>query len=406
MKKKISDQKRIFLLVINSDLKKVGTVGSRAYGLIRKLSSNPKNKVIILSNSSYIKPNGCGDNCKHYSYYCLSIFFKFFKFLRIKILPNISDRLLESVAVDCMSLILLKIFNKKKYEQKFYLSFEFTNNSVKYASRHGFETYLDLQIMPIIYARGLHEQGKLKIFPNSKMFNALERRELSAINLFSKLIVPSSFMLNFLENDLNISSYKMILNPFGVDIKRFSSNKKNLTNIRNEIVIGFLGEISERKGVMHLINAFNIIKKPNDKLLIGGNIQNNSTNILEFKKENKDSNIIFLGRVVDQQEFFSNIQVLVHPSLIEGSAKVIYEAMASGVIPVATANSGPIFEDKTEGFIIKPCQDSIAEILDELRNLKDIESIQANIRKKILNYDIHSYNHKYYKILTGKITNE
>ena len=44
---------------------------------------------------------------------------------------------------------------------------------------------------------------------------------------------------------------------------------------------------------------------------------------------------------------------MVHPSLIEGSAKVIYEAMAAGVVPIATINSGSIIEDKKNGLIVK-----------------------------------------------------
>ena len=44
---------------------------------------------------------------------------------------------------------------------------------------------------------------------------------------------------------------------------------------------------------------------------------------------------------------------MVHPSLIEGSAKVIYEAMAAGVVPIATENTGSIIEDRKNGLIVE-----------------------------------------------------
>ncbi|MGY8954541.1 MAG: glycosyltransferase, partial [Flavobacteriales bacterium] len=51
------------------------------------------------------------------------------------------------------------------------------------------------------------------------------------------------------------------------------------------------------------------------------------------------------------QEYYMNADVFVLPSLCEGSATVIYEAMSFGLPIITTNNSGSIIENGNEGFI-------------------------------------------------------
>ena len=42
------------------------------------------------------------------------------------------------------------------------------------------------------------------------------------------------------------------------------------------------------------------------------------------------------------------------PSLAEGSARVVFEALAAGCFVITTKNSGSIVEDGKQGFIVRP----------------------------------------------------
>jgi len=46
--------------------------------------------------------------------------------------------------------------------------------------------------------------------------------------------------------------------------------------------------------------------------------------------------------------------VFVFPTLAEGSARVIFEAMAAGMAIVTTPNAGSIMEDRRHGLLIQP----------------------------------------------------
>ena len=50
----------------------------------------------------------------------------------------------------------------------------------------------------------------------------------------------------------------------------------------------------------------------------------------------------------------SNSDIFLFPSLAEGSANVIFEAMASGCAIITTPNSGSIVKNNHNGFIINP----------------------------------------------------
>ena len=100
----------------------------------------------------------------------------------------------------------------------------------------------------------------------------------------------------------------------------------------------------------YFLDSFQDNKFKDCNLYIGGEIQ--KTNIDFAIEDYNKSNIKFLGKI-KQLDFLKKIDILVHPSLIEGSAKVIYEAMAAGVVPIATINSGSIIEDNKNGLIIK-----------------------------------------------------
>ena len=113
----------------------------------------------------------------------------------------------------------------------------------------------------------------------------------------------------------------------------------NNGNTNNIIRIGFLGRLSEEKGLEHLIQASILMKKNNTNhlIFIAGDLEDsrfkkNINKLLKISKKNKE--IIFLGKLSDEKknDFYNSIDVLVLPSLnsFEAFGLVQLEAMSHG----------------------------------------------------------------------------
>ena len=62
---------------------------------------------------------------------------------------------------------------------------------------------------------------------------------------------------------------------------------------------------------------------------------------------------IVVPGTVDVPLYLQNSDIFVFPSYMEGSAKSVYEAMASGLPVITTDNAGTITHDRQTGLIIK-----------------------------------------------------
>lgn len=386
------ERNSLYFFIVNSELKKNGSVGMRAEKIINFLTKKKFNKIVVISrDKKYLDKN-----IQHYSYFYFSFFLKFLKFLRIFINKNISDRYFESIFLDFYSSYVLSKITEN-YSSKKIISFEFTPGLVKKAKKRNFDFIQDIQIMPIRYSLELSKKGIIKNIPKSFFYKKLKDREDFILENSTRIVCPSSFIekkLSFYTRNKNLD-----VCYFGVDLKKFKS-LKNDNLIKKNIKVGFLGQISERKGLRYLLEAFMDNNFKDDELFIGGSIQKAN---VDFEIKNfKRNNINFLGNV-NPVEFFKNIDILVHPSLIEGSAKVIYEAMASGVIPIVTPNTGSIVENGKDGLIINICDsEDIKEKLSFLKENMPNQDFKDNIKKKIYEFSWNSYAIKYLNLISQR----
>jgi glycosyltransferase involved in cell wall biosynthesis len=100
---------------------------------------------------------------------------------------------------------------------------------------------------------------------------------------------------------------------------------------------------------------------------VTNHIDESAQPIVQKYKSNDD--IRFLGWVDDLYEWYEKSSAFVFPTLEEGSARVIYEAMASGLPIVTTFNSGWVGEDGEHGIEV-PIRDSeaVAEAIRYMYN--------------------------------------
>jgi glycosyltransferase involved in cell wall biosynthesis len=127
----------------------------------------------------------------------------------------------------------------------------------------------------------------------------------------------------------------------------------------------FAGAFEQRKGADHLVQALAALDDvawtldligPMDEMMRG-----------RHAAFLNDPRVAVLGRIgrADLAERLRRADVFVFPSFAEGSARVVFEALAAGCFVVTTRNSGSIVRDGAHGFLVEP--DDPATTVDALR---------------------------------------
>lgn len=186
-----------------------------------------------------------------------------------------------------------------------------------------------------------------------------------------KILVASEYVRDTIIND-GIPAEKIALCPYGVDVNRFSPAPIERDNKTFKVL--FVGQLTQRKGVKYLLEAFSKIDLPNVELILMGAIAGDGEALKPYR------DIFTYIRNVPYAElprYYQSADIFVYPSLHEGSALAIYEALASGLPVVTTFNSGSVVRDGIEGYVV-PVQDP-----DAIK--EKIESLYHNfpLRKKM-----------------------
>lgn len=149
----------------------------------------------------------------------------------------------------------------------------------------------------------------------------------------------------------------------GIDLSAFlQSARRDLRrewNIpQNAPLLGFVGQLDERKGIGVLLSAFALILQeiPEVRLLIAGAGPLQEMIESEMRERQWLGRVILAGFVNEVANVMQAIDVLLLPSFWEGFGLVIIEAMACSRPVIATnASSMPeIVADGRTGFLIEP----------------------------------------------------
>lgn len=130
-------------------------------------------------------------------------------------------------------------------------------------------------------------------------------------------------------------------------------------SISSPSIIGFVGELREKKGLRALLYGYAQINKTHTTtLLIVGEVRagEDRQTFDEFRSAHPDSRIIVTGYVAheDLPAYYALMDVFVHPSLRDGMPNAVLEAMACGKTVIATAVGGvtDVIQDGVNGRLI------------------------------------------------------
>lgn len=182
----------------------------------------------------------------------------------------------------------------------------------------------------------------------------------------------------------NFPDEKLFYLPRGVDVERFKPLAEMDGPKRPPVFRAvFSGALIERKGIHHLLEAWHRLDLKDAELWLLGSVHEEARPYL--KKFWKD-NIRVLGFKRDLENYLNQGSVYVFPSRLEGSAKTIYEAAASGLPMITTREAGDVVRDGVEGIIVQPGDvDAIAAAIDHLyRHPEIVASMGTAARQRVV----------------------
>lgn len=202
------------------------------------------------------------------------------------------------------------------------------------------------------------------------------------LGIADRIIVVSESMRSNFKNHPRILD-KIVAIHNGVDLKDFYPRKSSvaLPFHRDErtFVIGFVGQISKRKGLDTLIMASPgiLAQYPNAVFVVAGADGVEEAGLTKEMQEltcklGVWDHFSFLGKRNDVPQVMNGIDLLVVPSLAEPFGKVIIEGMACRKCVIATSVGGipEIIRDGENGILIPPgdCRKLEQSILSIIKN--------------------------------------
>ena len=183
----------------------------------------------------------------------------------------------------------------------------------------------------------------------------LSQREEAEWALADLIVVGSEFVAEGLRA-CDVPADRIQVVPYGVDACRYRPVDRSH---RGRLRILFAGEIGLRKGVPYLLQALRSAGAGQVEVRMAGSLSLASHKIAPFRDMSE-----FLGPVPRpaMTELFGWADIFVLPSIVEGSATVTYEALASGLPIITTPNAGSVVRNGVEGFVL-PIRD-----IDALKN--------------------------------------
>lgn len=179
----------------------------------------------------------------------------------------------------------------------------------------------------------------------------------------------------------------------GVDFSVYDITKKSTwnENVRNKLglqsddfVFGFSGRVSRDKGCTELFEAFKKVSSQHKKakLMVVGPFEENcgiAQELIDWAKESDQ--VVFTGRIENalMKEYYSAMNVLVHPTYREGFGMVIQEAGALAVPAITTRIPGAseVMEDGVSCILVEPAniEDLCNSMFKMVEDKNTVESI-------------------------------
>jgi glycosyltransferase involved in cell wall biosynthesis len=240
--------------------------------------------------------------------------------------------------------------------------------------------------------------------PNDRRLALYSRMDVLALRHFNRVIAVSNRMRDdILVKGLSPARINVIANatsPVCEEAVRLERQRvrDRLYIADDEFVFGFVGRLSEEKGLQQLLDAVHF-RQPTEgawRLLVVGEGPRRQQLESTASRRGLSAKIVFAGFQRDTSPWFSAMDAFVLPSLTEGTPMALLEAMAHRVPVVATAVGGvpSIISDRINGMLV-PAADppALASALREVSSDPEFTRslARAGYETVCTRYDVQSW---------------
>ena len=307
------------------------------------------------------------------------------------------------------------LFYNRLFLKEFAKFFEEINEKEKFDVIHS----LSPIVLSLIKKRGYHEyipivitlQGTTSINELKNLIKSLSLKSfllipfllkdhfLDAPLIFKnsdKIITVNTILNESVKKQYKVPDEKLAMIPNGIDTEKFKPNLniselKRKYGINDEKVILCAGNLNKYKGIQYVIRIFSSLKDSNMALFIVGTGDYLSELKKLSEKLNISNNIIFTGKVPNQElpKYYNLADVFVMPTmLLEGLPLVVLEAMACGKPVIAHRIGGipTVIDNYEDGVLVEPgdLKELEEKILNVLNDNQLSKKLGENARKKIV----------------------
>ena len=270
------------------------------------------------------------------------------------------------------------------------------------AKRVGAKGFLDQTAAPWIVEEGLLAEERNR-WPGWEFEGAgpadwepLAERERDEWALADTIVCGSDYVKESIRS-IGGPVEKCRVVPYGIDTKVFAPRVRDRRN--GPLNVLFVGTIQLRKGIQHLMEAARLLKGENVNIRAIGSIRVSADAAEKIGAEIELAGAVPRSGLTFQYDW---ADVLVAPSISEGSANVCYEALASGLPVIATPNTGSVVRDGIDGFIV-PIR-SPGDIAARLRTMASDRSLVSRLSQSAMENAANFTWQKYGERLVAAIT--
>lgn len=190
-----------------------------------------------------------------------------------------------------------------------------------------------------------------------------ERKVLAEFACADYFFLPSRFAARTFI-DQGAAPERIYVLPYGVDLERF--HPKEEAGLRNQLL--FVGQLTPRKGIAYLLEAWRQLRLSNVELLLIGSVDP----VIRPTLARHEGAFRHLGALpkLELRQYYSSALALVLPSLADAFPLVVLEAMACGCPAIVSENTGSaeVIEDGVNGFVV-PIRD-VEALADRILRLQ------------------------------------
>jgi glycosyltransferase involved in cell wall biosynthesis len=227
------------------------------------------------------------------------------------------------------------------------------------------------------------------------------QRKQREIELADAVICPSEFVLDSIPSNIR-NAKPCVVAPFGTPTVPKEVLSVRSRGQRDHLRVLFAGGMSQRKGLADVFSALRLLNRPDVELVVMG------TPLAEmdfYRRQAPPFTYEPPRHHEDVLKLMSSCDVFVLPSIVEGRALVMQEAMSCGLPLIVTPNTGgsDLVEEGKTGFLV-PIR-SPQEIAEKLswfaEHRPELAEMRHLAREKALQFTWDNYCNAIFGVLFG-----